>query len=70
MYPNLEAELKRRQIRREDVAKHLGLAMSTVSQKMQGKSEFTIGMAYQIKDMIGGDIPLEVLFAKEPLKVP
>mgnify|MGYP000563426184 CR=1 FL=1 len=69
MYPNLEAELKRKRIRRVDIAKNLGLAMSTVSEKMQGKSEFTMRMAYKIKDMIGEDIPLEVLFSKNPMRV-
>jgi hypothetical protein len=64
MYPNLEAELKRRRLRRIDIASNLGIAMSTVSEKMQGRSEFTLGMASKIKNILNVDMPLEVLFAK------
>lgn len=63
MYRNLEAELKRKQIRRIDLASELGLALSTVSEKMQGKSEFSLGTAVAIKRMLGVDMPIEVLFA-------
>ena len=63
MYRNLEAELKRKQIRRIDLANELGLALSTVSEKMQGKSEFSLGTAMAIKRMLGVDMPIEVLFA-------
>lgn len=63
MYRNLEAELKRKQIRRIDLASRLGLALSTVSEKMQGKSEFSLGTAVAIKRMLGVDMPIEVLFA-------
>ena len=63
MYPNLEAELKRRRLRRIDIASNLGIAMSTVSEKMQGRSEFTLGMASKIKNILNVDMPLEVLFA-------
>ena len=64
MYPNLEAELKRRRLRRIDIASNLGIAMSTVSEKMQGRSEVTLGMASKIKNILNVDMPLEVLFAK------
>lgn len=65
MYPNLEAELRRQKIRRIDIANNLGIAMSTVSEKMMGKSEFTLRMAYDIRNLLGVDMPLEVLFEKD-----
>ena len=69
MYPNLEAELKRRRIRRSDLAKRLGVGISTISEKMQGKSDFSIRMAFEIQQLVGQDIPIETLFAKEPMQV-
>ena len=65
MYPNLEAELKRKNIKRTDIANHLGISVSTVSEKMQGNSDFTFGATVKIKQMLGVNIPLEELFATD-----
>lgn len=62
MYPNLEAELKRKNIKRADIANHLGISISTVSEKMQGNSDFSFGAAVKIKQLLGVSIPLEELF--------
>ena len=62
MYPNLEAELKRRNIKRTTLADYLGISISTMSEKMQGNSDFSLGVAKKIKDFLGVDIPLEILF--------
>lgn len=62
MYHNLEAELKRKQIRRVDLANKLGMALCTISDKMQGKSEFSLGTAVAIKKILNVDMPIEVLF--------
>ena len=67
-YPNLEAELKRKNIRRIDLAKALGLALSTISDKLTGKSDISLALAKKIKDFLGVDT-LEVLFATEGNKV-
>lgn len=64
MYPNLEAEFKRRNIKRADIAKLLGCGVPTISEKMQGKSEFTFGAAKKIKAFLGVDLSLEYLFAE------
>ena len=45
MYPNLEAELKRRNIKRIDLAKHLGIGISAISDKMQHKSDFSLSVS-------------------------
>lgn len=68
-YPNLEAELKRKNIRRIDLAKALGLALSTISDKLTGKSDISLSLAKKIKDFLRVDTPLEVLFATEGNKV-
>ena len=62
MYPNLEAELKRKNIKRSDIAEHIGCSISTISEKMQGKSDFSLQVAKKIKNFIGVDMPLEILF--------
>jgi len=65
MYPNLEAELKRRNIKRTDLAAHLGCAVTTISEKMQGNSDFTVKAAKKIKELLGGSLSLEYLFATD-----
>lgn len=69
MYPNLEAELKRKHIKRSDLAQLLNCSISTVSEKMTGGSAFSFDAAVKIKKFIGVDIALEELFANdEPAK--
>lgn len=64
MYPNLEAELKRKNVKRADIAELLECTVGTVSEKMTGNSGFTLSAAIKIKNFLGVDIPLEILFAK------
>ena len=65
MYPNLEAELKRKNVKRTDLAKLLGCSVGTISEKMTGGSSFSFDAAVKIKQFIGVDIELEELFAKD-----
>lgn len=69
MYPNLEAELKRRGVKRIDLAQHLNMALSTLADKMQGKSTFSVQNAVDIKKFLKLKMPLEELF-EEVLYVP
>lgn len=62
-YPNLEAELKRKNIRRVDLAKAMNLAISTMSDKLTGKSDISLSLAKKIKEFLKIDTPLEILFA-------
>lgn len=62
MYRNLEAEISRKQITRQELAKQLNLAISTLSQKLSGKSEISLRLARKIKLILEVDIPIEVLF--------
>ena len=66
MFPNLEAELKRKNIKRVGLAELLGYTVSTISDKMTGGSSFSFDDAIKIKQFLGVNIPLEELFAKEP----
>ncbi len=62
MYPNLEAELKRKGLKRIDLAQHLNMAQSTLADKMQGRSPFSVQNAVDIKKFLNLDMPLEELF--------
>lgn len=62
MYRNLDAELKRKDITRGELAKKMNLTPSTMSLKLNGKSDISLKEAMQIKSIIGVDIPIEELF--------
>lgn len=64
MFKNVDAELKRNGMTRGDLANALRLAPSTMSLKLNGKSIITLEEAKKIKEILGVDIPLEVLFEK------
>lgn len=64
MFCNLNAEMARKGISSSYLAKELGITPSTLSMKLNGKSELSLKQAVQIKSILGVDIPLEVLFAK------
>lgn len=65
MYPNLRAEMARRKITIAILAKFLGKRISTISAKLNGKSQFTLEECKRIKAFLETDLPLEVLFRKE-----
>lgn len=64
MYPNLKAEMARKGITAKQLAELIEVTPSTFSLKMLGKYDFTLAEAVKIKDALGVDIPLEVLFAR------
>lgn len=66
MYPNLEAELARKNVRRVDLAELLNCSLSTIVAKLRGTSELTFGEVIKIKKHLGVTMPLEILFASEP----
>ena len=73
MYPNVEAERIRAGLTLEPIAEALGVTVSTLSLKLNGKYPITFNEAKKIKDIIAEakkakgitiniDLPLEVLF--------
>lgn len=62
MFPNLEAELKRRGITRGMIAQDFGLAISTVYARLSGKSPLSVSFAKDIKSAYEINVPLEELF--------
>lgn len=65
MFPNLRAEMARINISGMELAKIIGVANSTFSQKFNGKFEFTLEEAKNIKKALGTEMPLEELFKVE-----
>ena len=64
MYPNLEAEMKRRRITRRALGAAMNWAVSTTTLKLNGKSDISMREALKIRECVGAQgVPLEVLFA-------
>lgn len=68
MFCNLNAEMARRKITITYLAEQLGVTPTTLSLKLNGKSELSLKQAFQIKRILDVDIPLEVLFAHDDVK--
>ncbi len=68
MYDTLEAELRRRKIRRKDLAEQLDLTIGTISLKLNGKAPITLGEANTIKKILGVQMPLEELFKSSDMR--
>ena len=65
MYSNLLAEMARCNITRQRLSALLDINNGTLSQKLNGKSDFTLPQAFAIKRLLDTDLPIDVLFAKE-----
>lgn len=65
MYRNLEAELARKQVSRKELADKLGITPTTLSFKLNGKSELSLVECVEIKKLLGVDEPIEYLFAQD-----
>lgn len=65
MYPNLRAEMARLKFTAAELAEKLNITNSTFSLKLNGKSDFTLEEAFMIKELLGVDMPIEMLFAVE-----
>lgn len=66
-YPNFEAEKARKSLTLEMIASdpRIDCTVSTLSLKLNGKFALTFPEALAIKDILGVDIPLEVLFEEK-----
>ena len=65
MYPNLRAEMARRNISQQDIADGLGITRVALSNKINGKTFFTLPEARKVKQIIGIEMPIETLFEEE-----
>ena len=65
VFPVLQAELDKQHLTRIAFAQKLGLCEGVVSYWMTGKCEPKLFTAIKVKEVLGVDMPLEELFAKE-----
>lgn len=64
MYPNLEAEIARKDITKTEIADGINMPRSTFTQKIGGKFEFTVGEAKRIQKKYFPEYSIEYLFKK------
>lgn len=62
IYPNLIAEIARRGIKKNAIAKHLGICAKSLNNKLCGKSSFTWYEVCEISHQFFPDVPQEFLF--------
>lgn len=66
-FKNLIAEMARKGINQKELASEVEIRPETLSRKILGKSEFTLGELKRIRDFINPELKLEYLFAEETL---
>lgn len=62
-YGNLKAEMARRNVSIESIAKTLGIHRNSVSNKVNGNSSFTIEESVKVQETYFNDKELKYLFA-------
>ena len=62
MYKNLEVELVRKGMSKSALAKRLGIAPQTLSNKLSGRCKITLPEAIKIRQEIESGLSLEELF--------
>lgn len=65
MFPNLRAELARRNITIPKLAELTGIKTSTLYDKMNGRTAFTLDEAILIRDILDLSMSVDDLFRKE-----
>jgi transcriptional regulator with XRE-family HTH domain len=65
MYPNLRAEMARKNFTAEEMAKKIGRTNGTFSLKFNGKAEFSLAEAFKIKSALETDLSIDELIATE-----
>ena len=61
-YSNLIGEMAKRHITKEDISKLLGIHRNSVSNKLNGKSKFTVQEAFEIQRALFNDLSISYLF--------
>lgn len=65
MYPNLRAEMSRRNLSIQRLALLVGMPYSTLREKLKGERKLSFDDAMKIKQSLNLNIPLEILFSTE-----
>lgn len=65
-YPNVERKIKESGKTKSEIAKEVGVPVSTFYDKLSGKTEISVNLAKKIKHAVNADEPLDVLFTPTP----
>ena len=65
LFPNLRAELARKGMSIPQLAELTGIKTTTLYDKFNGRSAFTLDEAVLIRDALGLDMSIDELFRKE-----
>lgn len=65
MYSNLDAEMARAKITQAHLAKELGMTPTTLSFKLNGRSNLSLKECVRIKRILGTDLSIDYLFAED-----
>lgn len=65
MYKNLEAEMVRKGITRQDVADLIEVSYNTARNKINGNNQFLLDEAYKVKKEFFPELSFEYLFEKQ-----
>ena len=65
MYPNITKEMNRANMTVEELARALGTDPEIMADKLRGKRDIILSESVKIKNAIGSELPLEVLFDTE-----
>ena len=65
MFPNIKAELARKEMTIVDLSNATGIRYQTLWCKLKGDYQFTVDEAMRIKQAIGVDMPIEELFERK-----
>lgn len=65
MLMNLKAEMTRHRVTGCELASYLDLREATISSKINGKTDFTVNEAFEIRNKFFPNYSLEYLFKKE-----
>lgn len=64
MYPNIKAEMARKNMSIVDLSNETGIRYQTLSEKLRGNYQITVGEAVLIKKALRVNIPIEKLFER------
>lgn len=65
-YPNVEQKIKESGKSKTEIAKEVGVPVSTFYDKLAGKTEISVDLAKKIKQAVNAEEPLDVLFTPIP----
>ena len=65
MFPNLRAEMARKNIKPTDISSALNITYDSTLNKLNGKTDFTRTEIFKIRDAFFPDLTLDYLFKTE-----